>query len=193
MRGTREGRGIGAGRDPGYGRFRVALLFPAVAVLAAALAMGAVSFPPASSAAGGKGSAGFSTPAPNTKERCPVCGMFVAKFPDFLSVVVFRDGSRLYFDGVKDFFKFWFDPKRYVPKRKREDVEDILVKDYYDLAFIDGRKAFYVAGSNVFGPMGRELVPFSAEADAREFMVDHAGKFLYRLDEVTPLVLQVLD
>ena len=40
--------------------------------------------------------------------------------------------------------------------------------DYYSLKLSDGLKAYYVFGSNVYGPMGKELVPFKEEAEAKE-------------------------
>ena len=58
---------------------------------------------------------------------------------------------------------------------------------------IDGLKAYYVIGSNVLGPMGKDLVPFEREADANEFMADHAGKSLLRFEQVTPDVIKSLD
>ena len=61
------------------------------------------------------------------------------------------------------------------PPRKPEDIEAIVVMDYYRLSWIDARKAWYVLGSDVYGPMGRELIPLEKEADAREFMKDHKG------------------
>ena len=30
---------------------------------------------------------------PAAGDKCPVCGMFVAKYPDFLAEIVFKDGS----------------------------------------------------------------------------------------------------
>jgi nitrous oxide reductase accessory protein NosL len=33
--------------------------------------------------------------------------------------------------------------------------------------------AYYVLGSDIYGPMGRELIPFEKEADAKEFIKDH--------------------
>lgn len=177
--GDRPGR-PGRGREGGTGRRRAARFLPAAAVLwLLFLPEIPAQEPP--------------VPPPGSKEKCPVCGMFVAKFPDFLSAAVFADGSRLWFDGAKDLFRFLHDPGRYDPRRKREDVARVLVKEYYDLSLVDGKRAFYVSGSNVFGPMGNELIPFRTESEAREFMVDHAGRFLYRFDEVTPLVLQGLD
>ena len=118
--------------------------------------------------------------------------MFVAKYPDFLSAVRFGDGSHAWFDGPKDLFRFLLDMKRYAPARRPQDAAAVFVKDYYSLTFIDGRKAFYVTGSDVYGPMGKELVPFGLEKDARRFLTDHKGKSLHRFGEVTTAVLEGL-
>ena len=61
------------------------------------------------------------------------------------------------------------------------------------MTFIDGFKAFYVVGSDIYGPMGRELIPFEKEADAREFMKDHKGNRVLKLISVTPDILKSLD
>lgn len=132
-------------------------------------------------------------PGPGEREKCPVCGMFVAKYPDFLSAVRFPDGTHLYFDGPKDLFRFTLGMKRYAPARRPEEVEAVFVKDYYSLEFIDGRKAFYVSGSDVYGPMGRELVPFGREKDAAQFLKDHKGKSLFRFGEITGEILEGLQ
>jgi copper chaperone NosL len=134
-----------------------------------------------------------SPPPPGEKEKCAVCGMFVAMYPDFLSAIRFKDGTHAYFDGPKDMFRYTLGMKRYAPARRPEDVEAVFVKDYYSLAVIDGRAAFYVEGSDVFGPMGRELVPFGREKDARQFLKDHKGKSLFRFGEITTEVLKGLQ
>ncbi|MDO9111124.1 MAG: nitrous oxide reductase accessory protein NosL, partial [Desulfatirhabdiaceae bacterium] len=126
-------------------------------------------------------------------DKCPVCGMFVAKYPDFLSQVIFRDGSYALFDGAKDMFKYYFNIKKYNPSKKLSDIAAIYVTDYYSMNPTDGRKAFYVIGSNVFGPMGKELIPFEKEPEAKEFLVDHAGKKLIRFDGITPEIINGLD
>ena len=130
---------------------------------------------------------------PTHRDKCPVCGMFVAKYSDFLAEVIFKDGSSAFFDGTKDMFRFYFNLKRYQPSRKLEDIDSIYVTDYYSLTLIDGHQAFYVAGSDVYGPMGRELIPLEKEADAKEFMKDHQGKTLLRFRDVTMEVMKSLD
>jgi copper chaperone NosL len=130
---------------------------------------------------------------PAERDKCPVCGMFVAKYPDWVAEVAFKDGTYDVFDGPKDLFKFIVDLKHYAPAKGKKDVDAVFVNDYYAVRPIDGLKAFYVLGSDVFGPMGRELVPFEKEADAREFLKDHGGRKILRFDQVVPAVLKELD
>jgi nitrous oxide reductase accessory protein NosL len=130
---------------------------------------------------------------PGPGDKCPVCGMFVAKYSDFVSQLQFRDEAALFFDGPKDLFKYYLGVVPARPGRKPADVAAVYVTSYYTLAPIDGRAAYYVAGSNVFGPMGRELVPFAKEAEAREFSKDHKGKAILRFREVTSAIVKGLD
>jgi nitrous oxide reductase accessory protein NosL len=127
------------------------------------------------------------------KNKCPVCGMFVAKYPDFAAQVQFRDGATFHFDGAKDMFKYYLNLSRYAPDRKPADISALFVTSYYDLAMIDGFSAYYVVGSDLFGPMGRELIPFASESEARDFLKDHNGKTVIRFRDVTPAILRPLD
>ena len=136
------------------------------------------------------GTAAVSAPA---DAKCPVCGMFVGKYPDWYTALTFRDGTKVYFDGPKDMFTFCLDMKKYSPAKSPKEIASIAVKDYYSLKVIDARKAFFVSGSNVYGPMGKELVPFARETDAREFLKDHRGKKILRFGDVTPAVLKSLE
>jgi nitrous oxide reductase accessory protein NosL len=130
---------------------------------------------------------------PSPKDKCPVCGMFVSKYPDWLATVMFKDGTFRYFDGPKDLFKFLMDLKQYAPGKGQSDVDRFFVNDYYAVRQIDGREAFYVLGSDVYGPMGKELIPFEKETEARGFLKDHGGRSILRYHEVTSAVLKQLD
>jgi len=130
---------------------------------------------------------------PGPKDKCPVCGMFVAKYPDFVAAATFSDGTRAFFDGVKDMMKYYFNPEKYNPSKKRDEIKQIHVTDYYSLEPIDGFKAFYVSGSDIYGPMGKELIPFEKEADAREFLKDHKGKAVLRFQEIGKGTMKGLD
>ena len=126
-------------------------------------------------------------------DKCPVCGMFVAKYPDFLARITFADGSRLFFDGAKDLFRYHFDIQRFSPGKNKADIAAIQVTDYYSLTPIDARTAWFVVGSDIFGPMGREFIPFHDEAEAAEFLRDHAGKQQLRFEQVTPELVRGLE
>jgi nitrous oxide reductase accessory protein NosL len=146
-------------------------------------------------AAGGQAAAGAPQPPakPSPANKCPVCGMFVAGHPDFLAAVVFRDGATAYFDGCKDMFRFLLDTAKYAPGRRRDDVASVWATDYYSLKWIDASSALYVLGSDVLGPMGRELIPFGKEAEAREFLKDHKGRSLLRFADVTADIVRDID
>lgn len=132
-------------------------------------------------------------PAPAATDKCPVCGMFVAKFPNWVAASRFRDGTTVFFDGPKDLFAHYFDCQRYTPGRKQADIVSLTVKEYYSLRPIDARSAVYVIGSNIYGPMGKELIPFATEQDAAAFMQDHQGKRLLRFREITPALIRSLQ
>lgn len=128
-----------------------------------------------------------------SKDKCPVCGMFVKKYPDWISQIVFKDGSYAVFDGAKDMFKYHHNMARYAPGHRQADIDAIYVTDYYSVELIDAYKAYYVVGSNVYGPMGHELIPFRTEADAKEFIRDHKGKKILKFIDVTQNRLKDLD
>ncbi len=132
-------------------------------------------------------------PAPGPRDTCPVCGMFVAKYPDWVATVLYRDGHAHHFDGAKDLFKYLADLPRWAPGHSTDQIAAIGVTDYYSLDTIDAHSAWYVIGSDVLGPMGHELIPLASQADATEFMRDHHGHRLLRFNQVDTTLLQQLD
>jgi nitrous oxide reductase accessory protein NosL len=112
--------------------------------------------------------------------KCPVCGMFVYKYPRWAAQM-----DSLYFDGVKDMMKFYFDSDK--------DFKKILVSDYYSQKAIDATKAFYVIGSDVYGPMGDELIPFKNLSEAKTFNIDHRGYKILEFSEITKEAVYKLD
>ena len=73
-----------------------------------------------------------------------------------------------------------------------KQINQILVKDYYRLEYSDGKNAFYVIGSDVLGPMGNELIPFTEKNAAEEFLTDHKGEKIVMFDEVDmPLIMKL--
>lgn len=123
-------------------------------------------------------------------EKCPVCGMFVHKYPKWAALII-EDGKEHYFDGVKDMMKFYIFDVDFPFDRTK--IEKIKVTDFYSLASISAYEAFYVIGSDLFGPMGKELIPFSTQENAENFMRDHSGIRILRFSEITPKLVMALD
>jgi nitrous oxide reductase accessory protein NosL len=132
-------------------------------------------------------------PSPAAKDKCPVCGMFVNKYPDWVATVIFKDSSALYFDGAKDFFSYYHNMNKYTPARNQASISSVIVNDYYTLKPVDARQAYFVVGSDVYGPMGKELVPFGKAADAQAFFQDHKGKKVLNFNGVTPAILKSME
>lgn len=121
--------------------------------------------------------------------RCAVCGMFVSKYQNWIASSTMSDGKSEYFDGVKDMMAFYFDPQKYGAKAG-SSVIDMSVIDYYTLTPIDAKKAFYVIGSDVAGPMGPEFIPFATKAAADSFRKDHHGKEVLTFQGITPEMVE---
>jgi nitrous oxide reductase accessory protein NosL len=132
-------------------------------------------------------------PKPAPTDTCPVCGMFVAKYPEWVGTVLYKDGHAHHFDGAKDLFKYLLNMPKWAPGHRAEDIQSIGVTEYYSVSLIDARKAWYVIGSDVLGPMGHELIPLETEEDAKEYSADHGGKRILRFGDVTYELLLQLD
>lgn len=123
--------------------------------------------------------------------KCPVCGMLTAKFPKWVATIKDDDDKIYYFDGVKDLMKFYFNPERF--HHKKQTFKEILVSDYYTLKPINAKKAWYILGANIYGPMGNEFIPFRTESDAKEFFKEHFGKKIVKFNEITEDLVYSLD
>lgn len=117
-------------------------------------------------------------------EKCPICGMFVYKYPKWAAQIFYKD-THFSFDGVKDMMKYYFDHK--------DGISKMLVSDYYSQKALDATKAFYVIGSDVYGPMGNELIPFATQKEASAFSMDHKGHKVIGFDAITKEEIEKLD
>ena len=122
--------------------------------------------------------------------KCPVCGMFVSKYPKWVALMNVG-GKHYFFDGVKDMMKFYFFDGDF--KYDRGKIRKIKVTNYYTLEPIDAKKAYYVIGSNKYGPMGNELIPFSTKKEAQNFLNDYKGEKIIRFNQITPKMVMALD
>ena len=118
------------------------------------------------------------------EEKCPVCGMFLYKYPTWISRINYEEKS-FGFDGIKDMMKYYFEHK--------EGIVEMLVQEYYTQETLEAREAYFVSGSDVYGPMGNELLAFKDEKSAKRFLLDHKGKEILHFSAITPEKVYALD
>lgn len=123
---------------------------------------------------------------PKRTDKCPVCGMYAYKYPEWVAEVIFDDNSYAVFDGTKDMLKYLFDLKRYAPTKDPDDIAAIFVTEYYSNRIMRAEGLFFVLGSDVLGPMGHEFIPVKGEEAATTFMLEHRGTRMLRFDEIGP-------
>lgn len=112
--------------------------------------------------------------------RCPICGMFVKNHPKWACMIE-DNGKNIYFDGVKDMMKYI--------TSSNKNYENMYVTDYFTTKKVDARRAYYVIGSDVYGPMGKELIAFESDEAAYNFKNDHFGKKVMLFSQLTDEVL----
>lgn len=124
--------------------------------------------------------------------RCPVCGMYPARSPDWAAQVIFANGDAQFFDSPLSLFMYLGDVARYSPGRSADEIVAHYVTDVPSRSWVDARSAFYVNGSTAKGPMRAGNLPaFASQDAARQFAVQRGGKVLAYADVDAGLVAQL--
>lgn len=125
----------------------------------------------------------------SSEARCPVCGMYPSRYPQWMAQIVFSDYSAISFDSPVELFRFLNAMGQYDKRHTPADVGAIYVSHYGSKGWLDAKKAFFVFGSKVLGPMNEANGPaFATRAEADAFARTQGGQVL-TFAEVTPRVL----
>jgi nitrous oxide reductase accessory protein NosL len=122
---------------------------------------------------------------PGPQDKCPVCGMFVSGYPNWVAEIIFKDGAYAIFDGPKDMFKYYFNIPQYTKGKTKNDISALYVTEYYTTKVVSARDVYFILGSDVLGPMGNELIPVQGKEVAEQFFKDHKGTKIFAFDEIT--------
>lgn len=124
--------------------------------------------------------------------RCPVCGMFPARSPDWAAQVIFANGDAQFFDSPLSLFMYLSDVARYSPGRSADEIVAHYVTDVSSKSWTDARSAFYVHGSSAKGPMRAGNLPaFASKKAALQFAAQRGGTVLAYADVDAALVTQL--
>lgn len=114
---------------------------------------------------------------PTAKTRCLVCGMYPAKFPKHRAQVSMADGSHHHFCSNQCLVHFMADQKKYL--KTVEKVKSIWVTVYPDGGYEYAMGLYYLVGSNILGPMGKEALPYRSKSDADSAAGEHGGSVIH--------------
>lgn len=121
--------------------------------------------------------------AQTSSARCAGCGMRVTRGDAFSSGATQADGHEVMFDSPKCMFR-WLG--------QHPDARDPWCTEHLSRAQRPARELSFVMGTDIDGPMGRDLVPVDTRAHAEELMRSHRGTQILTFAEVTqPIVDQL--
>ena len=115
--------------------------------------------------------------------RCPVCGMFPARFPDWAALAVFDDGAAQFLDSPLHLLLWLQRVPRYTPGREAAQLRALYLRDHATHAWLPAAQAFLVHGSDALGPMRSPDLPAFADA-AQARRLAHGGARVLRFDEL---------
>lgn len=128
-------------------------------------------------------------PKPGKDDRCPVCGMFVYKYPKWAAGFIFQSGARYFHCCPKCMLHNLHNVEKYQPGQTRDNISQIWVTEYYTTKQIDAQDVFFVVGSTLVGPMGLDLIPVKGKEAAENLKQDYRGEMILLLNEITPEVI----
>ena len=128
--------------------------------------------------------------------RCPVCGMFPVRSPEWAAQAIFDDGATHFFDSPLSLFIYLQDVERYTAGRRLSEVAARYVRDADSHSeapdWIDAQTAFYVHGSDALGPMRAGNLPAFASAVSAQAFASRRGGQVIQTGEISPAILEVL-
>jgi nitrous oxide reductase accessory protein NosL len=107
-------------------------------------------------------------------KKCPLCGMYPARYSKFNCQIVFKDGSYEAFDSAIGLLVYLHFPDKTGLKLK--PVAGIYFKDYLKEDWLEADKAFFVTASEIRGPMGVQFLPVDSEQAANKLKKQAQGK-----------------
>ena len=121
--------------------------------------------------------------------RCPVCGMYPARAPEWAAQVIFSNGDAQFFDSPASLFTYLHDVSRYTPGHSTDQIIASYVNDADSGGWLPALGAVYVQGSSARGPMRTGNLPAFADAASAQRFANLRGGVLLRAAEITPDML----
>lgn len=108
------------------------------------------------------------------KEKCPVCGMEVAKYPHNKCQIQTKEGTTVHFCATQCLFEFYQNHQKYGVDEL--NIQFVWVVDYDSHQWVYGQNCYFAVGTSRKGPMGKEAFPFVNRGKAKKFVAQYGGK-----------------
>lgn len=120
---------------------------------------------------------------PTPETSCTVCGMYPARYPDHRSQLNDTAKEVHHFCSNQCLVNFLDAPKKYIstPIKVKSIWVSIPGEHSYEYAI----GLYYLVGSTIMGPMGKEAIPYRNKASAEATAKTHGGKVV-RFNALTP-------
>lgn len=99
---------------------------------------------------------------PTPETRCVVCAMYLARYPEHRFQVSSGDGEKHHFCSSQCLVNFLAEPKQYVKKAAKIKSVWGIVTEEHSYEYVMG--LYYLVGSTLLGPMGKEAFPYRSKA-----------------------------
>lgn len=124
---------------------------------------------------------------PTSVTRCTVCGMYPARYPEHRCQVSTGDGKTEHFCSSQCLVNFLADPTQYL--KKTVQVKSTWVTVPHEQSYEYAMGLYYLVGSSLMGPMGKEAFPYRSKATAETVAKKHGGRVL-QFKGLTPQALK---
>ncbi len=125
--------------------------------------------------------------------RCPVCGMYPARAPQWAAQLIFSNGDAHFFDSPLSLYLYLKAVTRYSPGRSASEIAATYVTDTGTGQWTSAGQAFYVHGSTALGPMRNGNLPAFANKRAAEQFAQQRGGKVRVAGDISPALLNALD
>jgi len=115
-------------------------------------------------------------------KECPLCGMYPARYPQFNCQIIFTDGTYEAFDSAIGLLVYLLFPDKTGIKPK--PAAGIYFKDYVKESWLEAENTFFVAGSEIMGPMGVEFLPADSMQTAEALKIQEKGEEIIHFKEI---------
>ena len=116
-------------------------------------------------------------------DRCPVCAMFPARHARSAAAMRLNNGVTFYFCSNGCLLRTWLRPAIYIGA-PQTTIHQLVVRDYFSGRNIDARRATWIAGSDVIGPMGPAIVALGDANQKDTFVRRHGGRMVFAFDQI---------